>query len=176
MPKKRALQLKADHVYSERFWEDPECLKILTQGLEEGRDLKTSCESVGVTKALYDKALQEGYKALLLPTNSRTQDEQALADFYVACKTAVAEFERGAVSTILKAAKYGDWKAAAWLLERRLPEVYGKRELPPLQPEADNRAQAIKVEIIDSHDEATQNRLANLEAEVREELGKGENS
>lgn len=174
MAKKNALQLKTDHVYGERFWEDPKCLKILTSGLEEGRDLKTSCEAIGVTKALYDKALQEGYKALLMPTEARTEDEQALANFYVACKTAVSEFERGAVTTILKAAKYGDWKAAAWLLERRLPEVYGKRELPPLQPEVDNRAQSIKVEIIDAHDQATQARLANLEAEVRAELGKGD--
>lgn len=173
--KKNQLQLRTDHVYKERFWDDPECLGILTKGLEEGRDLKTSCESIGVTKELYNKALQEGYKALLLPVDCRTDDEKALANFYVACKTAVSEFEQTAVHTILKAAKYGDWKAAAWLLERRLPEVYGKRELPPLQPEGDSRAQAIKVEIIDANDEATQNRLANLEAEVRADLGRGGN-
>ncbi len=172
MPKKNIVKLNDGNVYKERFWEDPDCLKVLTTGLEEGRDLRTSCESIGVSKPLYDKALQEGYKALLLPVSSRTKDEQALADFYIACKTAVSEFERGAVSTILKAAKYGDWKAAAWLLERRLPETYGKRELPPLQPEGSDKPQAIRVEIIDPHDEVTENRLKSLEAEVRNEIGK----
>lgn len=172
MAKKNALQLRNSHVYKERFWDDDEALNILTKGLEEGRDLKTTCETIGVTKELYNQALQEGYKALLLPVDRRTKDENALANFYIACKSAVSEFEQTAVTRILKAAKYGDWKAAAWLLERRLPETYGKRELPPLQPETDNRAQAIKIEIIDANDETTQNRLANLEAEVRAELGK----
>jgi hypothetical protein len=170
--KKNEIQLKYKNLYQERFWADPNSIKVLTKGLKEGRDLKVSCESIGIAKPLYDNALKEGYRCVLLKPDNRTEDENLLANFYIECKQAVSEFETGAIGSIIKAARYGDWKAAAWLLERRMPETYGKRELPPLQTGEDNRATSVKVEIIHSHDEATENRLARLENEVKVELGK----
>ena len=170
--KKNEVQLKYKNLYQERFWADPNSIETLTSGLKEGRDLKVTCESIGIAKPLYDQALKEGYRCVLMKPETRSEDDELLANFYIECKQAVAEFEEGAIGSILKAAKYGDWKAAAWLLERRMPETYGKRELPPLATGEDNRAQAIKIEIIDSHSEETQNRLAKLEAEARAEIGK----
>lgn len=49
-------------------------------------------------------------------------------------------------------------------MERRLPEVYGKRELPPLTTSEDKQPAAIKVEIVDASSDAE--RLKRLEAEV----------
>lgn len=173
--KKNEVQLKYKNLYQERFWADPQCIEVLTNGLKQGRDLKVCCEAIGVAKPLYDRALKEGYHCLLKKPEDRTEDEKALANFYVECKYAVQEFEEGAIGSIIKAAKYGDWKAAAWLLERRMPETYGKRELPPLTTGEDNRAQKIEVQIIDSHGEDVQARLARLEAEARAEIGKEDN-
>lgn len=170
--KKNEVQLKYKNLYQERFWADPQCIEVLTKGLKEGRDLKVACESIGVAKPLYDRALKEGYRCLLMKPEDRTEDDNLLANFYVECKQAVSEFEEGAIASVIKAAKYGDWKAAAWLLERRMPETYGKRELPPLSTGEDNRAQKIEVQIIDSHSEDVQARLAKIEAEARAEIGK----
>ena len=172
--KKNEVQLKYKNLYQERFWADPNSIEVLTKGLQEGRDLKVCCESIGIAKPLYDQALKEGYRCVLMKPENRTEDDNLLANFYIECKHAVAEFEEGAIGSILKAAKYGDWKAAAWLLERRMPETYGKRELPPLATGEDNRAQKIEVQIIDSHSEDVQARLAKLEAEARSEIGKEE--
>lgn len=170
--KKNEIQLKYKNLYQERFWADPASIETLTNGLKEGRDLRVACESIGIAKPLYDSAMKEGYRCVLKKPEDRSQDDELLANFYIECKQAVAEFEEGAIGSILKAAKYGDWKAAAWLLERRMPETYGKRELPPLATGEDNRAQAIKVEIIDSHSQESQDRLARIEAEAKAEIGK----
>ena len=146
------------------FWMD-ECLcNRLLDGLREGRDLKATCEAVGVPKADYDRALKEGYRCLLRAPKDRTPDEMARAEFYCKAKEAVSEFEKSCVTTVLKSAKMGDWKAAAWLLERRLPEVYGKRELPPLQPQTDAKPQAIQIKIVDAGADAE--RMKRLEREV----------
>lgn len=169
---KSALQLKYKNLYQERFWADPECMRILTDGLREGRDLKVCCESIGVAKPLYDRALKEGYRCLLMKPNERSEDDNLLANFYIECKGAVSEFEQEAITSVIKAAKYGDWKAAAWLLERRMPETYGKRELPPLAAGEDNRAQKIEIQIIDSKTDEAKARLERLEAEAKAEIGK----
>lgn len=156
----------------EHWYRNPAITEALFNGLKQGRDLKTACESVGVTKPQYDKALRDGYQAIITPVSIRTPEQNALASFYAEAKRSVSVFEETAVGVILKAMKYGDWKAAAWLLERRLPEVYGKRELPPLVSENDQRAQAIQIQIVDSNGKDTLDRLKAIENEVREDIGK----
>lgn len=146
------------------FWMDEAACDALLKGLREGRDLKTTCEAIGIAKPDYDRALKEGYRCLLKPPHLRTKDEIARAEFYMRAKEAVSDFERSCVDVILKACRMGDAKAAMWLLERRLPEVYGKRELPPLATSEDKQPAAIKVEIVDASSDAE--RLKRLEAEV----------
>jgi hypothetical protein len=53
--------------------------------------------------------------------------EPMYVDFVEAVEVALAEWEARDVLLIGEAAK-GDWHAAAWRLERRLPKVYGRRE------------------------------------------------
>ena len=161
--KKKANALPATS-HANDFWMDETVCDVLLKGLREGRDLKTACEAVGIAKPDYDRALREGYRCLLKPPHLRTRDEAARAEFYMRAKEAVSDFERSCVDVILKACKMGDAKAAMWLLERRLPEVYGKRELPPLQTSEDKQPAAIKVEIVDASVDAE--RLKRLEAEV----------
>jgi hypothetical protein len=53
--------------------------------------------------------------------------EPSYLEFVEAVELALAEWEARDVLLIGEAAK-GDWHAAAWRLERRLPKVYGRRE------------------------------------------------
>lgn len=49
--------------------------------------------------------------------------------FRAALEAAEAGLELGLVAEIRKAASAGDWKAAAWLAERRFPERWAKPEI-----------------------------------------------
>lgn len=165
LPKKKNLPSTS---HANDFWMDECVTKRLLDGLREGRDLRVACEAVGIAKPDYDRALKEGYRCLLKAPKDRTMDEMARAEFYCKAKEAVEQFERSCVNAVLKSAKMGDWKAAAWLLERRLPEIYGKRELPPLQPQTEAKPNAIKIEIVDASSDAE--RMKRLEKEVDDEV------
>lgn len=45
-----------------------------------------------------------------------------------ALKKAEADYKNALTSIILKAARDRDWKAAAWLLERKYPQEYARQE------------------------------------------------
>jgi hypothetical protein len=48
-------------------------------------------------------------------------------DFYLACEQAITEFESRLVNIVDRAAQVdGDWKAAAWILERRFKKDWAK--------------------------------------------------
>jgi hypothetical protein len=55
--------------------------------------------------------------------------KQRDAGFRAALEAAEAGLELGLVAEIRKAASAGDWKAAAWLAERRFPERWSKPEI-----------------------------------------------
>ncbi len=48
--------------------------------------------------------------------------------FRAEVERAIADAEAAEVGLVLKAARDGDWRAAAWLLERRFSERWGRRE------------------------------------------------
>jgi len=59
--------------------------------------------------------------------------QKPYADFAAAVKKGFQAFETTCVAGILEAAKK-NWTAYAWLLERRFPETWGKRERIELAP------------------------------------------
>jgi hypothetical protein len=66
--------------------------------------------------------------------------EEPYAAFLARLKSAEAEGAVGALRVIQKAAENGVWTASAWLLERRYPKSFGRRErsavptTPPIAP------------------------------------------
>jgi len=68
---------------------------------------------------------QQGQPWLLL----RDARSRALAEFSDALKRAMAECEVRDLGRIEKAAGAGVWQAAAWRLERRYPERWGRRRV-----------------------------------------------
>ncbi len=62
-------------------------------------------------------------------TRSRAEGgDKACAEFIEECERAQAQRSVQALATILKAAKDGEWTAAAWYLERSDPDNWGRRE------------------------------------------------
>ena len=149
------------------FWLDEDKREQLMSGLREGRDPKVTCEALGISKPEYDRALKEGYRCLLMPYKQRNEREMAMAEFYCEAKGSLMDFERNKIWKIQKTAEMGDWKAAAWLLERRMPEMYAKRELPPIRPEVADTP-SIKIELVNSESDAE--RLLKLEQETLDEI------
>lgn len=57
-----------------------------------------------------------------------TEEEARLVRFTLAIRSALAKLETGLVSRIVSAGQMAKhWQANAWLLERRIPDTYGKR-------------------------------------------------
>ena len=163
-PKKREVARRLEDT---EFWNDDEKRETLMQGLREGRDPKVTCEALGISKPEYDRALKEGYRCLLMPYKQRDEREMAMAEFYCQAKHSLMEFEASQVGVIINSAQMGDWKAAAWLLERRMPEMYAKRELPPLRQEVSD-APSIKIELVDPTSDSE--RMLKLEQETLDEI------
>jgi transposase len=96
------------------------CEKILSM-LEAGNFLRTSCAAAGIgahTFYYWRDRLRKG-------------DPRAAnyAPFYDGVKKAIAVGETSHVSRIEAAAEAGTWQASAWLLERRFPERWAKRDV-----------------------------------------------
>lgn len=54
--------------------------------------------------------------------------------FFARIKEAQGSCEQALVAMVYKAAQKGQWTAAAWMLERKWPDKWGKRERTPLTP------------------------------------------
>jgi len=94
---------------------DPRIEPLLT-ALRAGNTRRAAARYAGIHSTQFYRWL-EG-------TAFRAQVERAEADAEVRMLTKVAQAANG-----------GDWKAAAWWLERRLPADYGRRERIELQSE-----------------------------------------
>jgi hypothetical protein len=93
----------------------PELQRRLCGSVRTGVPMSTSCQLVGVDYSTVRRWLGLGKK----------ENEGVFHDFYLAFTRAKAVAERRLVKTIVTAGPE-DWKAAAWLLERRHPDKYGK--------------------------------------------------
>jgi hypothetical protein len=90
----------------------------LAQALALGATRRAACEYAGIGEATLREWLTR-----------RGAVYSALA---AAIKEAEAKSTIGALAKIQKAATDGQWQAAAWLLERRHPEEYGRRQVVAL--------------------------------------------
>lgn len=94
--------------------------------LKAGGFIQTSCELAGIPASVHDRWMQLG----------RAKDSPPEHAFYRVyaqrIDRAIAIGENNLVTAIAGA---GDWRAAAWILERRHPERWGRRSVNP--PPAD---------------------------------------
>lgn len=91
----------------------------LAKSVASGLSIPVACEANGLSWNTVKRWLDLGKKG-----------RKPYRDFVDAMNEAKARFEQGAVAGIAIHGRKKDWKALAWLLERRYPERYYKPEKP----------------------------------------------
>jgi hypothetical protein len=94
----------------------PDLQDRLIQALKAGNYIDPSCAYAGITRETFYQWLKAGQNG-----NAR------FSDFSDAVTRAMAAAEIGSVAKI-KLAGEGDWRAAAWLLERRHPDRWANTQ------------------------------------------------
>lgn len=95
---------------------ESDTMEVLLNALRGGSTYKTAGDLAGISERTIYRWICEGEGAA----------EGSLArQFCHALKAALAEAEHRCVVTVQKGGP--EWKAAAWILERRNPTVWGKR-------------------------------------------------
>lgn len=104
--------------------------RALCELLAAGVSVQSACAEVGVSMGTFRRWLNRGRdeierierEELASPSNK----EIPYVMFYVGVQRAQAALEKELVTNIVKAGKK-DWRANGWMLERRLPHLYGER-------------------------------------------------
>ena len=94
----------------------PEAQEAIVDGINAGLTFRLSCARAGVTPATFYNWLGKGEVA----------KSGVLMEFFDAVERAKADSALRLVSQITLQAP-ADWRAAAFMLERRFPDDYGKR-------------------------------------------------
>lgn len=98
--------------------EDKTVVDRLLKALKDGNTMGDSAVFAGISYKTLNSWLNQGAEA----------EEGTLArDFYEQVELAKTMAIDDCVKSIKGAAKRGTWQAAAWFLEKRVPEVYGRR-------------------------------------------------
>ncbi len=102
----------------------PEVVVIIVTAIRAGVTLETAAKYGGITRSTLHQWLQDGRYAL---NAGVTPEEDAHARFVAEVDEALSEFKINAAGGILQAGR-DQWQALAWLLERRFPDEYGRRQ------------------------------------------------
>ena len=105
----------------------------ICQALRAGNNRPASAAYGGVTYQTFLNWLKRGRESLdqLQLPETIEDSEIAYAKFFEGVQKAEGHAEVGAVAIIQKAAREGisgQWQAAAWWLERKFPDKWGRRE------------------------------------------------
>lgn len=95
----------------------PEVTARVCLAIREGMALEHAAEHGGIHPSTFFRWMERG-----------AAGEEPFGEFREAVKEAERTCELRALKTIRKGARNGNWTAAAWLLERRYPEHYGRRD------------------------------------------------
>lgn len=104
----------------------PEVLDLIVRHVATGAAVDTAAAAVGVTGPTLRKWLIRGRDALM--ADEIPESEAIFAELVHKVNGILARFEIEALERIGRHADY-DWRAEAWLLEKKFPESYGKRSL-----------------------------------------------
>lgn len=97
-----------------------ELIKNLAQFIRAGLTNKSSCDACGISETTFYRWLETGEK------DKDRQKASIYREFWEAIKKAEASHKMELLNTIRKAGKDGNWQAAAWELERRYYNEFGR--------------------------------------------------
>lgn len=130
---------------------DQDKIQQLLTALRSGVDLDTACHFAALSNAQVYRWLERGkVESERIEAGSTARESEAeFLQFWDELKKARADAIVRNVSTIQKAAQ-DTWKAAAWWLERTVPDVYGTRQARQPAVEKQQPAAAITTEVSDA--------------------------
>jgi len=108
----------------------PDAQATFLQAIELGATIKLAAQAAGWAEPTVYAYLADGRAARDLHTTGTklTPDQRRKAEFVEAFEKAEGTMARNALAAVVRAAQRPQhWTAAAWLLERRFPETYGRR-------------------------------------------------
>jgi len=99
----------------------PETQKKIVAAIQAGCYMETAAAFAGIDRATLHRWLKRGRRA-----DPEAEDEGIYRDFCAVIARALAQSEVADVTVLSLAAK-ADWRAAAWRLERKFPDRWGRR-------------------------------------------------
>jgi transposase len=135
-----------------------ELREVIAGQLRAGNYIETAAAFAGVSKVtLYDwirRGKRELQRVEANPRAKVRKEEAPFVDFLNAVERAQAEAEAEDVDILRRAAR-DDWKAAAWRLERKFPDKWGRKDRLAAELEhAGNVGLTIAVDYGDDDEEA----------------------
>lgn len=107
----------------------PKTKQKLIEAIKAGSHYETACAYAGISYSTFREWMQRGQG-----THKRRKTDQDYVDFADAILEAESQGEISAIAAI-KAASKNDWKAAAWMLERRHSARWASTQKVQLQVE-----------------------------------------
>jgi len=93
-------------------------VKEICEYIATGNTFERACRLSNISESIFYDWKAKGEK----------EKQGKYLDFLEAVKKAGEEFKQTNIDIIQQAAKDGTWQAAAWLLERKHPEEFGRRD------------------------------------------------
>lgn len=110
----------------------PDTQKRICECVELGLSYEHSCNAAGVSYTAMRNWINRAEAELeRVNANSRAtvrKNEEPYLEFLDSIRTAEAAGVEANLKRIIKAADEGAWRASAWILERRHPEYFAKKE------------------------------------------------
>lgn len=114
----------------------PEVLEKLKQALRSGNDIETASHFSGISVSNVYRWLELGkHESERVAVGQKPDpDSEMFLEFWEELRRARAEAIVRNVAYIQTAAKDGSWQAAAWWLERTVPETYSRSKGEKAEP------------------------------------------
>lgn len=130
----------------------PKLKDTICEYIKEGNYINTACEAVGISKHAFFMWMKKG----------EAESEGVYRDFFDSIKKAQADGEMFLLKTI-RVKSMEQWTAAAWILERKYPEKWGRREYIKIVEDDVPAESATKVQSLkDALNNMTDKDLENL--------------
>lgn len=109
----------------------PEMTDMIVDAISRGNYIETASAYAGIHKdTLYEwlkRGAREKYRLQQDPEAKPNPDEALYVDFHTRVQKALASSEMGDLD-VISAASGTQWQAAAWRLERRFPDRWGRKD------------------------------------------------
>ena len=107
--------------------------------IRNGNYRTTACQAAGIGTSTFYRWMEQG------EADDQEDLDTPLRAFYLAVRRAEAESEATDIAIIETAARQGDWKAAAWRVERKVPQHWNLKQVMEVEHSGGIRREPIEM-------------------------------